>query len=45
MPIPYALCEDTSVVGTSFYIMEFLDGRIFTDVNMPEVGTAERREL
>ena len=44
MPIPYALCEDASVVGTSFYIMEFLQGRIFDDVKMPELEAAERRE-
>ena len=45
IPEPIVLCEDVSVIGTPFYIMEFLDGRIFTDVNMPEVGIEERREL
>lgn len=44
IPIPYALCEDTSVVGTPFYIMEYLDGRIFTNPRMPEVSPATRRE-
>lgn len=44
VPIPYALCEDSSVVGTPFYIMEYLDGRIFTDARMPEVLPSTRRE-
>lgn len=44
VPEPYLLCEDASVVGTPFYVMEFLDGRIFTDMKMPEVSPATRRE-
>ncbi|KAJ5824645.1 Aminoglycoside phosphotransferase [Penicillium robsamsonii] len=47
VPVPkaYCLCEDDSVIGTAFYIMEFLDGRHFTDPVMPGVGGEERREL
>ncbi|KAF8161334.1 kinase-like domain-containing protein [Crassisporium funariophilum] len=44
VPEPIILCEDVSVVGTPFYIMEFLDGRIFTDVRMLEVPAQDRRE-
>ncbi|PPQ80000.1 hypothetical protein CVT26_004404 [Gymnopilus dilepis] len=44
IPEPIILCEDNSVIGTPFYIMEFLDGRIFTDVRMPEVSPKDRRE-
>ena len=44
IPQPYLLCEDSTVVGTPFYVMEFLDGRIFTDVKMPEVAPKDRRE-
>ncbi|TFK23135.1 APH-domain-containing protein [Coprinopsis marcescibilis] len=44
VPEPIVLCEDTSVVGTPFYIMEFLDGRIFTDTTMPEVSPKDRQE-
>lgn len=37
VPVPktYCLCEDASVIGTPFYIMEFLKGRIFEDATMP----------
>ncbi|KAI8914904.1 kinase-like domain-containing protein [Powellomyces hirtus] len=33
VPVPavYALCEDKEVLGTPFYVMQFLEGRIFTD--------------
>lgn len=44
VPEPILLCEDVSVVGTPFYVMEFLDGRIFTDVRMLEVPPQDRRE-
>lgn len=45
VPEPYVLCEDTGVIGTPFYIMEFLDGRIFTNPLMPEVDVADRKEI
>ncbi|KAI0178438.1 kinase-like domain-containing protein [Pestalotiopsis sp. NC0098] len=47
VPVPkaYCLCEDASVIGTAFYIMEFLDGRIFEDHAMPGVTPEERRAL
>ena len=44
VPKPIILCEDNSVVGTPFYIMEFLDGRIFTDARMLEVPPKDRCE-
>jgi aminoglycoside phosphotransferase (APT) family kinase protein len=44
VPEPIILCENISVIGTPFYIMEFLDGRIFTDVRMLEVSPKDRRE-
>ena len=36
-PAAYALCEDDSVVGTAFYIMEYCDGRVLWDPLLPEV--------
>ena len=45
IPEPIALCEDNSVLGTPFYIMEFLGGRIFEDPRLPEVTASERKEL
>ncbi|KAK8089172.1 acyl-CoA dehydrogenase family member 11 [Apiospora hydei] len=45
-PKTYCLCEDADVIGTPFYIMEFLDGRIFEDPAMPDASSpGERRAL
>ncbi|KAG6902760.1 hypothetical protein C0995_011908 [Termitomyces sp. Mi166 len=44
VPEPILLCEDNAVIGTPFYIMEFLDGRIFTDSRMLEVSAEDRHE-
>ena len=47
VPVPkaYCLCEDVSVIETPFYIMEFLDGRIFEDASFPGVSAEERTEM
>jgi aminoglycoside phosphotransferase (APT) family kinase protein len=44
VPVPkaFCLCEDDSVVGTAFYIMEFLDGRMVTDPMFPDVSPEDR---
>lgn len=39
------MCDDETVIGTPFYIMEFLDGRIFEDPAIPGVSRGERIEL
>ena len=36
------LCEDTDVVGTAFYIMEYCDGRIFRDSGLTGCTPGER---
>ncbi|PWY75350.1 APH-domain-containing protein [Aspergillus heteromorphus CBS 117.55] len=47
VPVPrvYSLCEDARVLQTPFYIMEFLDGRIFADGRMPGVSPHHRAAL
>jgi aminoglycoside phosphotransferase (APT) family kinase protein len=47
VPVPkvYALCEDDSVIGSAFYVMEFLDGRIFWDPRLPGLASDERRAM
>ena len=44
VPVPRvrALCEDESVIGVAFYVMDFVQGRIFRDASLPEVPAAER---
>lgn len=38
----YALCEDDAVIGTSFFVMEFVPGRIFWEAQVEEVNRDER---
>jgi len=47
VPVPktYCLCEDDSVIGTAFYIMEFLDGRIIEDPSLPGVSAEDRNKM
>ncbi len=44
VPVPrvHALCEDRSVLGSTFYIMEFVPGRVFMDPRLPGLSAAER---
>lgn len=44
IPRPYVLCEDTTIIGTPFYIMEFVQGRIFSDVRFPGLSKHDRKE-
>ncbi len=45
VPVPrvFALCEDSAVIGTPFYLMEHVVGRIFRDPAMPEAKSPEER--
>ncbi len=38
----YALCTDDSVIGTWFYVMEMVEGRIFWDSTLPGLTPVER---
>ncbi len=38
----HALCEDTSVIGSMFYVMDHVEGRILWDPTLPGMSPAER---
>jgi aminoglycoside phosphotransferase (APT) family kinase protein len=38
----FALCNDTDVIGSMFYVMEFVAGRSFWDPRLPEIAHGER---
>jgi len=44
VPVPRvrALCEDASVLGTAFYLMDFVEGRILTDQTLPGMASVQR---
>jgi len=46
-PVPRmrALCMDEGVIGTTFYVMDFLAGRIFRDARLPGLAPAERAAI
>uniref|UniRef100_A0A3B4C035 Acyl-CoA dehydrogenase family, member 11 n=1 Tax=Pygocentrus nattereri TaxID=42514 RepID=A0A3B4C035_PYGNA len=45
VPQPVLYCSDTDVIGTEFYIMEHVKGRIFRDLKLPGLSAAERSAL
>ena len=47
VPVPPALhlCEDASVIGTPFYVMAFIEGRVFWDPTLPDLTRTERAAL
>ena len=38
----YRLCEDESVIGRAFYVMEYVQGRVLWDQSLPDMNRAER---
>lgn len=38
----HALCEDESVIGRAFYVMECVEGRVMWDQSLPDLTTAQR---
>jgi len=47
VPVPrmYCLCEDESVIGRAFYVMEFMAGRVLWDQSLPGMSPAQRGEI
>ena len=47
VPVPktYGLCEDEDVIGTSFFVMDFLDGSIYWDLLLADKSPKERTEI
>ncbi|XP_010259475.1 PREDICTED: probable acyl-CoA dehydrogenase IBR3 [Nelumbo nucifera] len=47
VPVPkvFCLCTDPSIIGTAFYIMEFLEGRIFLDPKLPGITPNSRMAI
>jgi aminoglycoside phosphotransferase (APT) family kinase protein len=42
VPEPVAMCFDEEVIGSQFYVMRFVAGRIFCDCRMPDLSADER---
>ncbi len=46
VPVPemLCLCEDESIIGRAFYVMEFKEGRVMWDQSLPGMTSTERRD-
>jgi aminoglycoside phosphotransferase (APT) family kinase protein len=47
VPVPrvFLLCDDDAVIGQMFYLMEYIEGRVFVDRLLPDCEPAERAAL
>ena len=42
---PHVLCEDALVIGTPFYVMDFVNGRVLWDQSLPGMTKTERAAI
>ena len=47
VPVPetYVLCQDESVIGSEFFVMDYVEGRVIADSKLPGFEPAERTAL
>lgn len=45
VPEPLVLCEDEDVIGTMFYVMRHVPGRVFWDPSMPQISRDDRAAI
>jgi aminoglycoside phosphotransferase (APT) family kinase protein len=47
VPVPRVmhLCEDETIIGSMFYVMDYVEGRIFWDGKLPDLQAAERSAI
>jgi len=47
VPVPktYALCKDPGVIGQMFYVMDCVEGRVLTNLQLPGMSKAERAAI
>ena len=45
VPEPVLYCADDAVIGTAFFVMGYVEGRVFWEPDMPEAAAAERASV
>jgi aminoglycoside phosphotransferase (APT) family kinase protein len=47
VPVPkmLAYCEDSTIVGTPFYLMDYVDGRVLVDQSLPTMNPSQRQAI
>jgi aminoglycoside phosphotransferase (APT) family kinase protein len=41
----YHLCEDDSIIGSMFYLMEYIDGKVYWDAALPKMDNQQRNAM
>ena len=46
-PVPHMqmLCEDPDIIGTTFFVMDYIEGRLLKDATLPNMSNTERRDI
>ena len=47
VPVPkmFSLCEDTTIIGTKFYLMEMVEGRVYIKTALPALSQEDRKAV
>ncbi len=45
VPVVRGLCEEEGVIGTAFFVMDYVTGRVFRDLGLPRMPPAERAAI
>lgn len=45
VPRPFVLCENVSIIGTMFYVMEMVEGRVLWEMTLPGMPITERAAI
>lgn len=45
VPTMRVLCEDEDIIGTTFFVMDYVDGRLIKDPTLPNMQAEQRREI
>ena len=45
VPNPRVLCRDETILGSMFYIMDYVEGRVFWDPRLPGLSPSERAAI
>jgi acyl-CoA dehydrogenase len=47
VPVPrvHVYCDDTEIIGTPFYVMDWLEGRVLVDQSLPGMSAMEREDI
>jgi aminoglycoside phosphotransferase (APT) family kinase protein len=47
VPVPHMrlYCTDSSIIGTEFYVMDYVQGRVYAQCWLPEAAKAQRRAM